>query len=226
MRLLLVEDSARLRELLSESLRAADYPLDVVGTARDFRAAIASAEYDLLIIDLGLPDGDGLALIRELREGGNTTPVLVITARAAVDDRVAGLDSGADDYLVKPFNHTELLARVRALLRRPRTLREPIVQVGNVTCNEKTGEIHADGKLLDLRPSERRLLALLMRKPGRAVPKSEIEESLSGASASRDMSPNAVETVISRLRKAMEDGHADIVIETVRGIGYMLSAPQ
>ena len=140
MRLLLVEDSARLRELLSESLRGADYPLDVVGTARDFSAAIASAEYDLLIIDLGLPDGDGLALIRELREAGNTTPVLVITARAAVDDRVAGLDSGADDYLVKPFNHTELLARVRALLRRPRALREPIVQVGNVAYNEKTGE--------------------------------------------------------------------------------------
>ena len=132
MRLLLVEDSARLSELLSESLRGADYPLDVAGTARDFRAAIASAEYDLLIIDLGVPDGDGLTLIRELREAGNTTPVLVITARAAVDDRVAGLDSGADDYLVKPFNHTELLARVRALLRRPRALREPIVQVGNV----------------------------------------------------------------------------------------------
>ena len=150
MRLLLVEDSARLRELLSESLRGADYPLDVAGTARDFRAAIASAEYDLLIIDLGLPDGDGLTLIRELREAENTTPVLVITARAAVDDRVAGLDSGADDYLVKPFNHTELLARVRALLRRPRALREPIVQVGNVAYNEKTGEIHADGKLLDL----------------------------------------------------------------------------
>jgi len=221
MRLLLVEDSARLRELLSESLRGADYPLDIVGTASEFRAAIGSTDYDLLIVDLGLPDGDGLALIRQAREAGSTTPVLVITARATVDDRVAGLDGGADDYLVKPFNHTELLARVRALLRRPRALREPTVQVGNLVYSERTGEIHVEGKLLDLRPSERRLLALLIGRAGRVVPKAEIEEGLSDSG--RELSPNAVETVISRLRKATDDGRAGIVIETVRGIGYMLN---
>ena len=221
MKLLLVEDSARLRDLLSESLRGADYPLDIVGTASDFRAAIGSTDYDLLIVDLGLPDGDGLALIRQAREAGSTTPVLVITARATVDDRVAGLDSGADDYLVKPFNHTELLARVRALLRRPRALREPTVQVGNLVYSERTGEIHVEGKLLDLRPSERRLLALLIGRAGRVVPKVEIEEGLSDSG--RELSPNAVETVISRLRKATDEGRAGIVIETVRGIGYMLS---
>jgi len=224
MRLLLVEDSARLRELLSESLRGADYPLDIVGTASEFRAAIGSTDYDLLIVDLGLPDGDGLALIRQAREAGSTTPVLVITARATVDDRVAGLDGGADDYLVKPFNHTELLARVRALLRRPRALREPTLQVGNLVYSERTGEILVEGKLLDLRPSERRLLALLIGRAGRVVPKAEIEEGLSDSG--RELSPNAVETVISRLRKATDDGRAGIVIETVRGIGYMLSAPK
>jgi len=221
MRLLLVEDSARLRELLSESLRGADYPLDIVGTASEFRAAIGLTDYDLLIVDLGLPDGDGLALIRQAREAGSTTPVLVITARATVDDRVAGLDGGADDYLVKPFNHTELLARVRALLRRPRALREPTLQVGNLVYSERTGEILVEGKLLDLRPSERRLLALLIGRAGRVVPKADIEEGLSGSG--RELSPNAVETVISRLRKATDEGRAGIVIETVRGIGYMLN---
>src|SRR4029434_4498660 len=128
-RLLLVEDSVRLQELLGESLRSADHPLDVMGTVVDARAAAAAIDYDLLIIDLTLPDGDGISLINELRSAGCKTPIVVITARAGIDERVAGLNSGADDYLVKPFSHLELLARIRALLRRPRDIREQTMRI-------------------------------------------------------------------------------------------------
>src|SRR4029077_13954963 len=179
MRLLLVEDSVRLRQLLGENLRGADYPLDTVGTAAEARAAAAVVRDDLFIIDLGLPDDDGMSLIHESRSAGCNTPILVITARAGINDRIAGLDSGADDYLVKPFSHLELLARVRALLRRPPDMRQPIVQIGRLVLNEATSEVRADGRMLDLRAAERRLLALLIRQAGRIVPKSSIEERFS-----------------------------------------------
>jgi DNA-binding response OmpR family regulator len=219
-RLLLVEDSARLQALLTESLRGADYPVDAVGTAAEARAALAEVTYDVVIVDLGLPDGDGVALIHEARAAGCKTPMLVITARAAIDDRVAGLDSGADDYLVKPFSHLELLARIRALLRRPPEMREPILQVGRLVLNETTSEVRADGRMIDLRASERRLLALLMRQAGRIVPKSSIEERFS--EFGRELSGNAVEAHVSRLRKALDDAPAGVFIETIRGVGYAL----
>jgi len=219
-RLLLVEDSIRLQALLSDSLRGADYPLDVVGTMAEARAATAEVSYALQIIDLGLPDGDGLALIHEQRSAGCNTPILVITARGGIDDRIAGLDSGADDYLVKPFSHLELLARVRALLRRPRDLRAPMLQIGRLVLNEATGEVRADGKMLDLRATERRLLALLMRQAERIVPKSSIEERFS--EFGRELSVNAVEAHVSRLRKALDETSAGVFIETIRGVGYAL----
>ena len=219
-RLLLVEDSIRLQALLSDSLRGADYPLDVVGTMAEARAATAGVSYALQIIDLGLPDGDGLALIHEQRSAGCNTPILVITARGGIDDRIAGLDSGADDYLVKPFSHLELLARVRALLRRPRDLRAPMLQIGRLVLNEATSEVRANGKILDLRAAERRLLALLMRQAERIVPKSSIEERFS--EFGRELSVNAVEAHVSRLRKALDETSAGVFIETIRGVGYAL----
>src|SRR5262245_11356450 len=219
-RLLLVEDSVRLQELLGESLRGADHPVDVVGTAAEAHAAIAEINYALLIVDLGLPDGDGISLIHDARASGCKAPILVITARAGIDARVAGLDSGADDYLVKPFSHLEFLARIRALLRRPPDVREPILQVGRLVFNETTSEVRAEGRMLDLRAAERRLLALLMRQAGRIVPKSSIEERFS--EFGREVSVNAVEAHVSRLRKALDETEAGVFIETVRGIGYAL----
>jgi two-component system, OmpR family, response regulator len=219
-RLLLVEDSVRLQALLGESLRSAGYPIDVVGTLAEARAAIAEVAYDLLIIDLGLPDGNGMALIHESRAGGHATPVLVITARTGIDDRIAGLDSGADDFLVKPFSHLEMLARIRAILRRPRNMRDPVLQVGRLVLNEATSEVRADGEMLDLRAGERRLLSLLMRQAGRIVPKSSIEERF--YELGREVTVNAVEAHVSRLRKALEEKAAGVFIETVRGIGYAL----
>src|SRR5215470_15297471 len=184
MRLLLVEDNQRLSRLLAESLNRAGYGVDVVGTVAELLCSVALVPYDLSIVDLGLPDGDGLVAIRDLRNMGHGMPILVITARGSIEDRINGLDIGADDYLIKPFNHAELLARVRALLRRPTELHGPIL------CK---------GKRVNLRLSERRLLALLMRRADGFVSKAAIELALS--EFGREMSSNAVEALVSRTRK-------------------------
>jgi two-component system OmpR family response regulator len=224
MRVLLIEDSVRLQEALAESLRDAGYLLDIGSSVADFEVRARTANYDFIVLDLGLPDGDGLAMLRALRSDGMRTPVLVITARGTVDDRIGGLDSGADDYLSKPFNHDELLARIRAVRRRSPELRGPVVKVGNTVLNEATGEISTDHSTVHLRPSERRLVTLLMRKHGRLLTKETLEESLS--EFGRERSTNAIEILMSRSRKALSDAGANIVIETVRGLGYILSKPE
>jgi len=220
-RLLRAEDSERLQELLSESLKQAGYMLDVVATAAELFSSVAATKYDLLIIDLGLPDGDGLSAIRDLRATGMSVPILIITARGSIDDRIVGLDSGADDYLIKPFNHAELLARIRALLRRPSELQGPVLRRGRTEFDQAKDEVRCSGRSIQLRLSERRLLAELMRRSGAVVAKSAIEGTLS--QSSRDLSPNAVEALISRLRRALSDAGSGIVIETVRGVGYRLT---
>jgi DNA-binding response OmpR family regulator len=220
MKLLLVEDSSRLQELLGESLRGAEYPVDIVGTAAECRAAVRTGGYALFIIDLGLPDEDGLSLIRDLRAAMHSAPILVITARAGINDRIAGLDGGADDYIVKPFHHAEFLARVRALLRRPKPMNAPEIRIGSLVLNEQTSEVRIDGRLVDLRPSERRLLSILIRRAEMVVPKSSIEDDL--ASLGREVSSNAIEAVVSRLRRALDEAGMPVVIETVRGVGYIL----
>jgi two-component system OmpR family response regulator len=220
MRLLLVEDSTRLQELLSESLNRAGYGLDAVATVAGLFESIASVQYDLVIIDLGLPDGDGLDAIRSLRRSGVAIPILVITARGSVEDRVGGLDSGADDYLTKPFNHAELLARVRALLRRPSDFQGAVLRAGRTELDEATAQVRCSGNLIDLRLSERRLLSVLMRRSGSLVAKAVLEESLS--ETGRELTANAVEVLVSRLRRALGDANSGIKIETVRGVGYQL----
>jgi DNA-binding response OmpR family regulator len=220
MRLLLVEDSARLQESIGETLRRGGYLLDGVGTVAEFRAASRQIAYGLFIVDLALPDGDGLELIRELRSTDCAAPILVITARTAIDERVMGLESGADDYLVKPFHQAELLARVRALLRRPHDIRNATIQVGRLVLDETTGDVRANGDILELRPRERHLLAVLLRRAGATVPKSAIEAALS--EFDRELSANAIEVLVCRLRKALAEQQTNIVIETVRGIGYTL----
>ena len=220
MRLLLVEDSKRLQELLSESLASAGYRLDVASTIGELFSMVEAVNYDLLIVDLGMPDGDGLAAIKQLRTQGSAAPILIITARGGIDDRVSGLDAGADDYLIKPFNHSELLARVRALLRRPADMHGPILRRGSLEFEEAKGEVRCGGKAVELRLSERRLLATLMRRSGSVVTKAAIEEALS--QFGKELSSNAVEALVSRVRKALADADSGVVIETVRGVGYRL----
>jgi DNA-binding response OmpR family regulator len=220
MRLLLLEDNARLQAVVGDSLRRSEYLVDAVATAADFRSAVALVNYDLFIIDLGLPDGDGLTLIKELRSAKCEAPILVITAQAAIDARVSGLEGGADDYLVKPFHQAEMLARIRALLRRPSAIRKHIMQVGALTVDSDTGEARANGVVLDLRRRERRLLLLLMRRAGSVVARSAIEAALSDFE--HTLSANAIEVIVFRLRKALDEGASGVIVETVRGVGYVL----
>ena len=220
MRLLIIEDSARLRDLLGEALREAGYAVDMAPTARVFRDSLRAVTYDLIIVDLGLPDADGLDLIKEVRGAGIAVPLLVITARAAISDKVSGLDSGADDYLIKPFNNAELLARVRALLRRPQGIVGPEFKIGRLSMREASGEIFCDQTALPLRPSERRLLSLLIRHGQTVLMKERIEETLS--EFGREVTPNSIEVLVSRVRKALSDVDSGVSLETVRGLGYAL----
>ena len=219
LRLLLAEDSERLQELLSESLKSAGYRLDIVASVAELTSSAASVNYDLIIVDLGLPDGDGLAGIRAMRSAGISAPIVIITARGSIEDRITGLDSGADDYLIKPFNHIELLARVRALLRRPTELHATVLRKGKTELDETNEEVRCSGQPVELRRSERRLLAILMRRSG-VVAKSAIEEGLT--ELRRELSSNAIEALISRVRKALSEADSGISIETVRGVGYRL----
>ena len=220
MRILLVEDSSRLRELLAETIHDAGWRLDAVGEARAGADAAAAVDYDLALIDLGLPDGDGVDLVRDLRRTGFRSPILILTARGGVDDRIAGLDAGADDYLVKPFNHGELLARCRALLRRAPQSAEPTLVAGRLTYQTATGSVACGAEEVRLSPRERALLEILLRNPGHVVPKERLETALSEFSA--EVSANALELVVSRLRKKLDTIHGGVALETVRGIGYLL----
>jgi two-component system, OmpR family, response regulator len=220
MRLLLVEDSPRLTELLVETIHRAEWRVDAVASVADALAAATVAPYDLALVDLGLPDGDGLDFIRALRASGSSVPILVITARGAVDERIAGLDAGADDYLVKPFHHSELLARCRAALRRAPSRLAETIEIGRIRFDPAASTFTCDGEALALSPRERSVLAVLLRHAGVVVPKERIEVSLS--EFGDEISANAVELAVSRLRKRLEPIRTGIAIETLRGAGYLL----
>lgn len=219
MRLLLLEDNARLGQLTCDHLRSSGYIVDLACSIVDFRAISSHADHALYIVDLTLPDGDALDVIRELRTNRRCVPVLVTSARSEVSQRIAGLDAGADDYLTKPFNCDELIARVRALLRRPLDLEQRKVMVGQLELDTSSGEIFIDGSSFDLCPSERRLLALLIRRNGHIVTKSLIETMLYEYAGSP--SPNAIEKLVSRLRSRIGT-NTGIVVKTVYGDGYRL----
>jgi DNA-binding response OmpR family regulator len=220
MQVLLVEDSARLQELLSDTLREAGYKLDVVATAQDLVRAAETRCYDLLIVDLMLPDGDGADVIRALRGRHATVPILIISAKGSVEDRVDGLDAGADDYLIKPFNHHELLARVRALLRRPPSSEDNVLNAGNIELDESKARVRCLGEPVDMRLSERRLLASLIRRKGAIVARETLEREL--WAEGQEISRNAIEAIVSRLRKTLRGVTSGVLIEAVTAQGYRL----
>ena len=220
MRLLLVEDSRRLTELLRDTVHGAGWRIDAVGTLEDARHAVASGEHDLVVLDLSLPDGSGLDLLKEMRGAGNALPVLVVTAAGDVESRIAGLDAGADDYLAKPFHHREFLARCRALARRGPANAAPVLGAGRLRYDPATASLTCDGKPIALPPRERQLAELLMRDVDRVVPKRRLENALS--EYGEMLLTNALELAVSRLRKKIAEVPASVAIETVRGIGYML----
>jgi two-component system, OmpR family, response regulator len=216
MRLLLVEDDAMIGEAVLDVLRAEHYAVDWVRDGEMAEAALQSEHYDLVLLDLGLPKRDGLDVLRTLRGRGQTMPVLVATARDAVGDRVAGLDAGADDYVVKPFDTEELLARIRALIRRSAGHAEPVFSHKGVTLNPATREASVNGESVSLSAREWTVLEPMLLRPGAVFSRTQLEEKLYGWK--EDISSNAVEVYIHGLRKKLG---ADL-IQTVRGLGYVV----
>jgi DNA-binding response OmpR family regulator len=220
-RLLVVEDNSDLAQLLLKGLEAGGFAADVVTAVGEARAALATMRYAAVVLDLGLPDGDGLAVLRELRERKDATPVLVLTARGGVHDRVAGLRSGADDYLAKPFAFEELVARLQALLRRPGDMLGQLLRVGNVAFDTEARQAFVDDKPQFFSAREVAVLEILMRRSGRVVSKKLVEDHLFGLST--DVGSNAVEVYIHRLRRQLADAGGKVQIHTIRGVGYLIA---
>ena len=223
MRLLLVEDERRIVELVASAFGQAGFIVDAASTASDARHFLLTVAYDAMVLDLGLPDGDGLAILSELRRGHSALPVLILTARDELEDRVAGLDAGADDYLVKPFAGVELIARIKALLRRPGAALGVVLRAGRLCFDTLGREAAVEGAPLALARQELAVLEHLMRRLGRVVPKALLEEKLYGEGD--ELGSNAIPVHIHHLRRKLEDAGAGCAIHTVRGVGYFLSEP-
>jgi len=221
-RLLLVEDEAAIADLARAGLEAEGHAADLATTCRAASAAADRTRYDLIVLDLGLPDGDGLTLLRRLRAAGNTLPVLILTARDAPEDRVRGLDTGADDYVVKPFHLAEILSRIRALLRRPNAALGVRLEAGNLTFDTPTRSVAVDGVALPLPARETALLEMLLRRQGRVIAREALESGLYGFDT--PTGPNAMEVAMHRLRRRLQEAGATVRVQTVRGVGYMLIA--
>ena len=216
MRLLLVEDDPMIGEALLDALRAEHYAVDWVRDGVMADAALRSESYDLVLLDLGLPRCGGLDVLRALRERRATVPVLVATARDAIGDRIAGLDAGADDYVVKPFDVDELLARIRALIRRSAGRAEPVFSHKGVTLNPATREAAVGNVPVALSAREWAVLEPMLQRPGVVFSRTQLEQKLYGWKD--DISSNAVEVYVHGLRKKLGSD----LIETVRGLGYLV----
>ena len=216
MRLLLVEDDAMIGDTLLRTLRSEHYAVDWVRDGAMADQALRSAEYDLVLLDLGLPKRDGLDVLRALRSRRSTVPVLVATARDGVADRIAGLDAGADDYVVKPYDTDELLARIRALLRRSAGRAEPAFEHRGVSLNPATREASVNGLAVSLSAREWAVLEPLLARPGVMFSRAQLEEKL--FSWKDEVSSNAVEVYIHGVRKKLGND----IIQTVRGLGYLV----
>ncbi len=220
MRLLIVEDNERLARLTREGLERRGLVCDEAHSLDAANAALDCVTYDAIILDLGLPDGDGLHWLKQRRRDGMMVPALMLTARGALEDRIDGLDAGADDYVVKPAETDEIAARIRALLRRPGVRALPLLEVGPLTFDCAARRASVDGVTLDLSRRESDLLELLMREAGSVVRRDRIETSLYNFEV--EISPNALEAVVSRLRRRLDEGAARNMLHTIRGLGYML----
>ena len=220
MRILLVEDDLMIGEAVSVALRDAAYAVDWVKDGATADRVLESAEYQAVLLDLGLPKRDGLEVLRRLRQAGNTVPVIVITARDSVDDRIKGLDFGADDYLVKPFNLNEMLARLRAIIRRQGGQATPLLTNGKVTLDLATRQARCGDVMEVLSAREFALLQALLLRPGTILSRTELEERLYGWN--EEVESNAVDFLIHGVRKKL-GAH---IIKNVRGAGWMVEKPQ
>jgi len=218
MRILLAEDNRELSEWIARLLRQENYVIDCVHRGDDADAALASQDYALVILDLGLPHLDGIEVLRRLRGRGKTTPVMILTANDAVSSRVKGLDSGADDYLVKPFNVEEFEARIRAQLRRGRSNFDPAIRFGPLTYDTQGRAFSVNQVPLHLTAREHAVLETLLLRAGRPVAKNALTESVFGFDD--EANPNALEICVHRVRRKLEG--SGVAITTLRGLGYVL----
>jgi len=219
-RILLVEDDPGLAAAMTEALEAEQFGVDAIAVLQSALTAARASDYDLMIVDLGLPDGDGLDLVRAVRARRITTPLMIVTARDGLSDRVTGLDEGADDYLLKPFDLDEFRARVRALVRRGNAVRASRFSLGDLELDLQRQDARLAGELLDLTATEWRLLRSLALAAPAVVSKDVLVSQL--GSWEREITVNAVEITVSRLRVKL--GEAEGLIRTVRGLGYRLEA--
>lgn len=216
MRVLIVEDDQVLGDAVREHIAASGHGVDLLKRIDEAREALATVAYDLVLLDLNLPDGRGLELLRELRRGGSKVPVIVLTAMDQIASRIEGLNSGADDYLVKPFDLSELSARVAAVGRRYGGNPNPLVHIGDIDIDMAQRLITVAGRSVDLTAREWAVLERLLRRPNAIIAKSEIEDSLYDFGA--EIESNAVEVYVSRLRKKLGRD----TIKTIRGVGYRI----
>ncbi len=221
MRILLVEDEPDAARILAKGLREEAYAVDVAGDGERALELAFVNDYDLVILDVMLPRRDGFEVCRELRSNGSAVPVLMLTARDAVEDRIAGLDTGADDYLSKPFDFDELLARVRALLRRGPALLPAVINVSDMAVDTRARRVSRGGRDVELTAKEYALLEYLARRAGEVVSRADIAEHV--WDESYDPFSKVIEVFIQRLRRKVDDGHALKLIRTRRGEGYMLA---
>jgi two-component system OmpR family response regulator len=219
-RVLVVEDETTLAAQLAQALNAAEYAVDVAGNGTDAHHEGATGDYDAVVLDLGLPQMDGLTVLRKWRAAGRTMPVLILTARDSWHEKVAGIDAGADDYLAKPFHMEELIARLRALIRRARGHASATLSCGPVVLDTRNSRVLVDGRAVALTSHEYRVLDYLMHHQGEAVSRSDLVGHIYAQDFDRDS--NTVEVFVARLRKELPPG----LIETVRGLGYRLVCPR
>jgi two-component system copper resistance phosphate regulon response regulator CusR len=222
MRILVVEDEPRMANVIARGLREQSYAVDVAPDGIDGLYQASINDYDVIVLDVLLPHRDGYEVCRELRHRGNTTPVLMLTARATVDDRITGFDAGADDYLTKPFSFRELLARIRALLRRDSQLRPDVLEIADLVVDSASHRVARDNKEVQLTAKEYALLEYLARRRGQLVSRAEIAAHVWDDSF--DPFSNTIEVYMNRLRKKIDGDHATKLLHTRRGEGYILES--
>jgi two-component system copper resistance phosphate regulon response regulator CusR len=222
MRILLVEDDQRISRFVAKGLRERAYAVDVAVDGEEALYKFAINDYDAVVLDVMIPKRDGFEVCRELRAGGSAVPVLMLTARDAVADRVRGLDSGADDYLTKPFEVSELAARLRALMRRGHVLRRPTLEIADLVIDTRGQRVTRGARNIALTAKEYALLEYLARETGRVVSRSEISEHV--WDETYDPASNLIDVHINRLRRKIDDGFGKTLIHTRRGAGYVLAA--
>ena len=220
MRVLVVEDVKQIATAAKSALEDAGFVVDLAGTCKELVATASVTPYDVVVLDLGLPDGDAVAMLPELLALREVPAILILTARGDVDSRIAGLNSGADDYMSKPFSLGELVARVRALTRRPRAYTPNELQIGDVSFDQTSREVTIGGAVVSLTRTERDLLEHLLIAPGRQATRESLENALFGWD--KDYSDNALQLQVHRLRKSLKAAGSRVHVETVRGVGYRI----